>query len=230
MTVSGSDLHVDLEGTAPQVDLPINMPLVGTVDIAILLTLRAILLDSTRHEPVASNAGLFRPVTISAPEGTLANPAFPAPTIARFCPGNVVADTVMRALAQVCPDAVSAGVGNLKVAAYSGQRAGAWVYMDIMEGSYGGRPDKRRPRRGRHPLREHAQQPDRGHRVALPAARHGATSCAEGARRRGPHARRPGLDPGDRVPRGGRRSRSRATATRRGRRGSSAAGRAAPAR
>ena len=48
----------------------------------------------------------------------------------------------MRALAQVRPDAVSAGVGNLKVAAYSGQRAGgAWVYMDIVEGSYGGRPD-----------------------------------------------------------------------------------------
>jgi N-methylhydantoinase B len=117
------------------------MPLVGTVDIAILLTLRAILLDSTRHEPVASNAGLFRPVTISVPEGTIANPMFPAPTIARFCPGNVVADTVMRALAQVRPDAVSAGVGNLKVAAYSGQRAGgAWVYMDIVEGSYGGRP------------------------------------------------------------------------------------------
>ena len=143
VTVSGSDLHVDLEGTAPQVDLPINMPLVGTVDIAILLTLRAILLDSTRHEPVASNAGLFRPVTISVPEGTIANPAFPAPTIARFCPGNVVADTVMRALAQVRPDAVSAGVGNLKVAAYSGQHAGgAWVYMDIVEGSYGGRPDR----------------------------------------------------------------------------------------
>jgi N-methylhydantoinase B len=143
ITVSGSDLHVDLAGTAPQVDLPINMPLVGTVDIAILLTLRAILLDSTRHEPVPSNSGLFRPVTISVPEGTLANPTFPAPTIARFCPGNIVADTVMRALAPVRPDAVSAGVGNLKVVAFSGVHHGApWVYMDIVEGSYGGRPEK----------------------------------------------------------------------------------------
>jgi N-methylhydantoinase B len=143
VTVAGSDLHVDLDGTADQVDLPINMPFEGTVDIAIYLTLRAILLDTTRHDPVASNAGLFRPIAISAPEGSLANPRFPAPTIARFCPGNIIADTLMRALAPVLPEAVAAGVGNLKVVAYSGIRdGGSWVYMDIVEGSYGGRHGK----------------------------------------------------------------------------------------
>jgi N-methylhydantoinase B len=64
--------------------------------------------------------------------------------IARFCPGNIVADTVMRALAPLVPDNVSAGVGNLKVVAYSGLLPGGqhWVYMDIQEGSYGGRPGK----------------------------------------------------------------------------------------
>jgi len=144
ITVSGSDLHVDLTGTAEQVDLPINMPLEGTVDIAICLTLRAILLDSTRHDHVASNQGLFRPIAIEAPLGTIANPRFPAPTIARFCAGNVIADTIMRALAPVLPEAVAAGVGNLKVVAYSGaaEHGGSWVYMDIMEGSYGGRHGK----------------------------------------------------------------------------------------
>jgi N-methylhydantoinase B len=143
ITVSGSDLHVDLTGTADQIDLPINMPFEGTVDIAITLTLRAILLDSARHDQVASNQGLFRPITIEAPLGSLANPRFPAPTIARFCPGNLIADTIMRALAPVLPDAVAAGVGNLKVVAYSGPTdGGAWVYMDIVEGSYGGRSGK----------------------------------------------------------------------------------------
>lgn len=143
ITVDGSDLHVDLDGTADQIDLPINMPFEGTVDIAIYLTLRAILLDTTRHDPVATNEGLFRPITISAPEGSLANPRFPAPTIARFCPGNIIADTVMRALAPILPEAVAAGVGNLKVVAYSGALEGAsWVYMDIVEGSYGGRHGK----------------------------------------------------------------------------------------
>ena len=144
VTVEGSDIHVDLTGTSPQIDLPINMPFEGTVDIAILVMLRSILLDTATHDPVPTNSGLFRPVKITAPEGCLANPRFPAPTIARFCGGNIVADALMRALAPVVPDRVSAGVGNLKVTAFSGLlRDGRhWVYMDIMEGSYGGRHGK----------------------------------------------------------------------------------------
>jgi N-methylhydantoinase B len=119
------------------------MPFIGTVDVAVYVTLRSLLLDTVRHDPVISNSGLFRPITISAPEGSLANPRFPAPTIARFCSGNIIADTLMRALAPVMPNAVAAGVGNLKVVAYSGEKDGAtWVYMDIVEGSYGGRQGK----------------------------------------------------------------------------------------
>jgi N-methylhydantoinase B len=143
LTIDGSDIHVDFTGTAAQVDLPINMPFEGTVDIAVYLTVRSILLDSALTEYVPQNDGLTRPVYIASPKGTLTNPSFPAPTIARFCPGNIVADTVMRALSQVAPRNVSAGVGNLKVVAYSGlQGENYWVYMDITEGSYGGRNGK----------------------------------------------------------------------------------------
>ena len=143
VTVEGSDIHVDLTGTAPQVDLPINMPFEGTVDIAIYLVLRSILLDSDTHEPVPTNSGLFRPIKITAPEGCLANPHYPAPTIARFVAGNIIAETVMRALAPHVPEAVAASVGNLKVIASSGLRDGGhWVHMDIIEGSYGGRYGK----------------------------------------------------------------------------------------
>jgi N-methylhydantoinase B len=144
VTVDGSEIRVDLTGTSPQIDLPLNMPFEGTVDIAVYLTIRSILLDSDRHGDVPANSGLFRPITITAPEGCLANPRYPAPVIARFCPGNIVADTVMRALAPVVPGNVSAGVGNLKVVAYSGLLPGGqhWVYMDIQEGSYGGRLGK----------------------------------------------------------------------------------------
>ena len=143
VTIAGSDMTVDLTGTAPQIELPLNMPLEGTVDIAIYLTIRSILLDTARRDAVPANSGLFRPIHIVAPEGTIANPRFPAPTIARACPGNIIADTLMRALAQVVPDRVSAGVGNLRVVAFSGLAAGRhWVYMDIHEGSYGGRLGK----------------------------------------------------------------------------------------
>ncbi len=144
LTIEGSNILVDLTGTAPQTpNKPINMPLVGTVDCAVWLTLRSILLDSDKYGAIPQNSGLTRPITIHAPEGCLANPTFPAPVIARFCPGNAVADTVMKAIASAVPEQVSAGIGNLRVMAFSGQtKTGPWVHMEIMEGAYGGRFSK----------------------------------------------------------------------------------------
>jgi len=143
--VRGDEMEVDLTGTADQVaDRPINMPFEGTVDVAVWLTVRSVLLDTAVCGHIPVNHGLLRPIRITAPIGSLANPVFPAPTIARFCPGNQVADTVMKALSQALPRQVSAGIGNLKVIAFSGMRpsesgGGHWVHMEIFEGSYGGR-------------------------------------------------------------------------------------------
>src|SRR5271170_8270570 len=143
--VRGDEIEVDLTGTADQIaDRPINMPFEGTVDVAVWLTIRSVLLDTAVRGHIPVNDGLLRSIKITAPLGTLANPIFPAPTIARFCSGNAVADTVMKALAQAVPGQVSAGIGNLKVIAFSGMRPGEsggghWVHMEIFEGSYGGR-------------------------------------------------------------------------------------------
>ena len=144
VTVSGSDLTIDLTGTAPQVDgHAINMPFIGTVDVALWLTLRSILLDTEIFGNIPQNDGLYRPIKIIAPRGCIANPIFPAPTIARFAPGNVVADTLMRALAAVVPEQVSAGIANLKAVTFSGfSGEQQWVHIEIFEGSYGGRYGK----------------------------------------------------------------------------------------
>ena len=144
INIKDDEMLVDLTGTTPQVsDRPINMPLEGTVDIAIWLTVRSVLLDTETHGHIPVNDGLVRPIKIVAPEGCLANPVFPAPTIARFCPGNQLADTVMKALAAVAPQQVSAGIGNLRVIAFSGLKDSRhWVHMEIFEGSYGGRHGK----------------------------------------------------------------------------------------
>jgi N-methylhydantoinase B len=141
LRICGDSVVVDLTGTAPQVaDKPINMPFEGTVDCAIWLTLRSVLLDSVVYGNIPQNEGLTRPITIVAPKGCLANPEFPAPVIARFCPGNQLADTLMKALSQVAPQQVSAGIGNLRIASFSGLKDGRhWVHMEILEGSYGGR-------------------------------------------------------------------------------------------
>src|SRR3954447_20279341 len=141
VTIDGDTMTVDLTGTSPQLsDKAINMPFVGTVDVAIYVTLRSILLDSATHEYVPQNSGLVRPIRVVAERGSLANPTFPCATIGRFCPGNIDADTLMRVLWEICPDKISAGVGNMKVLAYSGVvDENYWVYMDITEGAYGGR-------------------------------------------------------------------------------------------
>src|SRR5271169_4398607 len=112
----------------------------GCSYVAIWLTLRSILLDSAIYGNIPQNSGLTRPIIIVAPKGTLANPIFPAPTIARACPGNALADTVMKALALAVPHQVSAGIGNLRAIAFSGTvKEHPWVHMEILEGSYGGR-------------------------------------------------------------------------------------------
>ena len=70
ITVTGDEMVVDLTGTAPQIpDKPINMPLQGTVDIAIWLTVRSVLLDTAIHGHIPVNDGLVRPIKIVAPEG-----------------------------------------------------------------------------------------------------------------------------------------------------------------
>jgi len=144
VTVAGSDMTIDLEGTAPQVEgHAINMPFLGTVDVALWLTVRSILLDSEVTGNIPQNDGLFRPIRIVAPRGCIANPIFPAPTIARFAPGNIVADTLMKALAPAVPDKVCAGVANLKAITFSGFKGeNQWVHIEIFEGSYGGRQGK----------------------------------------------------------------------------------------
>ena len=120
VTVEGSDIHVDLTGTSPQIDLPLNMPFEGTVDIAIYLTIRSILLDSAR----TAHPGELRALPADHDHGARGLPGQPAlpgaddrpllPRQHRRRHGDA------RAGAASCRSNVSAGVGNLKVVAYSG--------------------------------------------------------------------------------------------------------------
>src|SRR5207247_944889 len=67
LTVKGSDLVVDLTGTAAQVaDRPINMPFVGTVDVAVWLVLRSVLLDTETYGNIPQNSGLSRSISKSS--------------------------------------------------------------------------------------------------------------------------------------------------------------------
>lgn len=140
LEVQGDEMTADLSGSAPQLNhAPINMPFHGTTDMAVLLTLRTLLLPETDYPNLPHNAGIFRPIRIHAPEGSIVNPIFPAPTIGRFCGGQMVANLVVRALQDVLPDQVCAGCSTTKAITFAGQQGGAsWIYMDVTEGAYGG--------------------------------------------------------------------------------------------
>lgn len=145
LEVDGSDIHVDLSRCDPQLDnKPINMPFSGTVIPAVLLVIRSTLLDTVEHEEVPQNDGITRPVSITAPKGTIVNPRFPAPTIIRATPGVELANLTLKAIAEVAPEKACAGIGNLRAVAYSGitEEEAYWVYMEIISGCYGGRPTK----------------------------------------------------------------------------------------
>lgn len=139
--IEGDGMEVDLTGTAPQVsDRPINMPFHGTVDCAIWLAVRSVLLDSAVHGEIQQNEGLTRPIRISAPEGSLANPIFPAPVIARFCPGIELSNAIVQALSQVVPRQVCGGCGNGGGLLLAGQQGNNfWLQVELFSGSYGGR-------------------------------------------------------------------------------------------
>jgi N-methylhydantoinase B len=139
--IKGDEISVDLTGSAPQLDhAPINMPFYGTTDMAVLLTLRMLLLPETVYPNLPHNAGMFRPISIYAPAGTIVNPNFPAPTIGRFCGGQMVSNLIVRALQDILPEDVCAGCSTTKAVTFSSvtEQGESWIYMDVTEGAYGG--------------------------------------------------------------------------------------------
>ena len=143
----GSHITIDLSGSHPEVETAVNSPLEGSTRIAAYFIIRSIFLDQATHDAyIPNNEGMFRPVSVIAPEGNLFNPRFPRATYARFCACQIAADSVLLALAEALPDKVCAGTGaEVHVIAFSGisepSRA-YWVYVQANESSWGGRQGK----------------------------------------------------------------------------------------
>lgn len=145
--VEGEDILIDLTGSNSQVPTAFNVPFEGSVLPVAVSAIRTILLDEDLTEEfVPQNDGCFRPVKAYAPEGTIFNPDFPASCFARFSQVNRVFDSINLALAPVLPDhAIAGSSAALCAIAYSGiapDGESYWVYIEINEGSYGGRNGK----------------------------------------------------------------------------------------
>lgn len=139
LTVAGDHLHVDFAGSAPQVRGAINATFSFTKS-ATYLTVRCAL-----DHDVPNNAGVYRCITVSAPEGSILNPLPPAPVAARALTGYRVVDAVMGALAQIAPHKVmAAGEGGNTVVAIGGYDKATrtpFILVDMINGAWGGRHD-----------------------------------------------------------------------------------------
>lgn len=141
--VRGSDVYVDLTGSNDQVPTGFNCPFEGSVLPTANFAVRALLLDEAGEgRGVPQNDGIFRPVHVIAPEGSLFNPIFPTGCEARFTQINRIPDQVLQAFAEALPAQVTAGnSANVSCFAYSGASEGSgdsyWVVIEVNEGSYG---------------------------------------------------------------------------------------------
>ena len=202
------------------------MPLVGTVDIAVYVMLRSLLLDTALHDAVSHQRRAVPAGDDHRTRGHARQPALPGtddrPLLHRQ---HRRRHADARAGAGAPRSRSPAGVGNLKVTAFSGAADdAAWVYMDIMEGSYGGRHgtdgmdavDTLYANTRNNPIEDiESHYPLRVRRYELATSGAGARAVA----------RRPGLDPRLRVPgrrrvlaRGRRQQRAAARTVRRRRR------------
>lgn len=143
--VEGETITYDLTGSSPQVPTAYNCAFEGTTVSAFSFITRMMFLDEVAHPVfVPQNEGMLRPIQVIAPEGSIFNPKYPAATFARFSQVQRAVDLALRAMAPVIPDKVTAGnSAHIHFVSYSGwseKDAEYWVYLEVNEGSYGGRP------------------------------------------------------------------------------------------
>jgi N-methylhydantoinase B len=140
LTVAGDHLYVDFTGSSSQVRGAINSTLSFTKS-ATYLSVRCAL-----DHDVPNNAGVYRCITVTAPEGSILNPLMPAPVAARALTGYRVVDTVLGALAQVAPRKVmAAGEGGNTVIVLGGYDRATrepFILVDMINGAWGGRWNK----------------------------------------------------------------------------------------
>jgi len=108
ITVNADSLSIDYDGTSDQAPFAINSCLNGLTTSYTLFALKSVL---NPHLPM--NSGFIRPITFSAPVGTLLNPTFPAPVRGRNQVAHFLPELIYQALSQLVPDRVIAPSGTV---------------------------------------------------------------------------------------------------------------------
>ena len=137
ITKQGDGMHVDWAGSSPASPRGINVVLNYT-HAYVTYALKCALCPD-----VPNNEGSFRPVTVTAPPGSLLNALPPAPVAGRHVIGHFLPGIVFGALARVLPGRVIAeGAANIWATQLTGTHPSGepWTYVWFSCGGTGARP------------------------------------------------------------------------------------------
>ena len=144
LDIRGDGLTLDFTGTGPQVGNALNVP----PDMIGNFISNNVFLALLGSADVSINSGLFAPIRVITPEGSVVNPRFPAAVGSRGQLLWRIADLVSAALADAMPErmpAASEGGVSMRVftpnRSASGGKAGG-VLTELYASGWGGRPDQ----------------------------------------------------------------------------------------
>ncbi|MBI4320329.1 MAG: hydantoinase B/oxoprolinase family protein [Chloroflexi bacterium] len=137
VTIRGSDLTVDFAGSSPQTKKGgINC----VWNFTFAYTAQAV--KSVLAPYLPNNDGLFRSFNMMAPEGSVINPRFPAPVMARYIMVGPISSAVFGALTKVAPDRSVAESCRVTMLPFTGtdERGEPFVQWMVTNGGSGARP------------------------------------------------------------------------------------------
>ena len=136
--IHGDAVTVDFSGSADQVKIAINVPFNLTAACAYISLISVF----AGHAPI--NAGLLRPIAVTAPVGSILNPVFPSAVGARGMVMWRIIDLIYAAVAKAAPDRVFAGgdggVNTLLFQPDKREGARKMNTRDVFASGWGARP------------------------------------------------------------------------------------------
>ena len=139
VTVEGSELTVDFTGSSPQVKGPLNAD-TSAVHSAVYFVVRAIV-----GGDAPKNGGVYRPLTLVLPPGTVVNPISPAPVNGRTTTMKRICDAMLGALVPAVPGRIPAAPSGLErilfFGGYHPESGKRFVCSDLDTGGSGAGPD-----------------------------------------------------------------------------------------
>lgn len=132
---TGSEIEFDFSESSRQVSGPINVPFNGLL-ATVFYCLKVIVGGS-----VPSNHGIYRPVRVTAPHGSILNCMEPAPVGQRIDTCQRVADVIFGAMGDAVPERiVAASNSSVTTATFSGVNPATgryFVYLETIAGGSG---------------------------------------------------------------------------------------------